>query len=319
MNNYRITIRPRSPFSTPFNSDTLFGHLCWALRYNKGEDTLRKFLERLKKDPSIFVLSSAFPSGHLPRPNLKPLSVDEEEELRKSIYSSKNGSSLAGFASMIKRVKKMEWIPFGTINKLKNGLSSYHLYMEMMKVEEDLQKMWVESDEWHNAKNRKTNHVLKGLLFAKEVTFYKTEFEVYQTNSYFNKKDLTALWELIGEMGYGADSSTGKGNFIIDLEEYELEGAEEPNGFILLSHTIPSVIDPRNGYYEMLTKFGKLGGTFASTGNVFKHPVIMLFPGATFFDHQLRPVYGSIVEGIHHDYRDVVQYGLGLPFPVRLL
>lgn len=120
-------------------------------------------------------------------------------------------------------------------------------------------------------------------------------------------------------MGYGADSSTGKGNFSVVLEEHQLEGAKESNGFILLSHTIPSVNDPRNGYYDILTKFGKLGGTFASTGNVFKHPVIMLLPGATFFDHEAQFVYGSIVEGIHHDHREVIQYGLGHPFPVRLL
>jgi CRISPR-associated protein Csm4 len=319
MTNYRITIRPRSAFSTPLHSDTIFGHLCWALRYTQGEDTLKRFLERLKKDPSICILSSGFPSGHLPRPNLKPLSIEEEENLRKSFSSSTDEISFTGFVSRMKRLKKMEWIPFGTMSKLKNELSPYRLYIEMMKKEEELQKMWVEAEEWHNAKNRKTDHVMKGFLFAKEATFCKTEFEVYHTGDYFSKKDLTALWDLIGEMGYGADSSTGKGNFSVALEEYKLEEAEDPNGFILLSHTIPSVDDPKNGCYDILTKFGKLGGTFASTGDVFKRPVIMLLPGATFFDHQPRSVYGSIVEGIHHNHRDVIQYGLGLPFPVRLL
>lgn len=173
MTDYRITIRPRSSLSTPLHSDTLFGHLCWALRYSKGEDTLKKFLEKLTKDPSICILSSGFPSGYFPRPNLKPLSVEEEERLRKSFSSSTDESPFAGFVSKMKRLKQMEWIPFGFMNKLKNELSPYNLYMEMMKREEELQRMWVETEEWHIAKNRKTDHVMKGFLFAKEVFFIK--------------------------------------------------------------------------------------------------------------------------------------------------
>ena len=37
---YRLTLAPASSFLTPLQSDTLFGHLCWALRNQRGEGAL---------------------------------------------------------------------------------------------------------------------------------------------------------------------------------------------------------------------------------------------------------------------------------------
>ena len=37
MANYKLYLKPLSPFQTPLHSDTIFGHICWAIRYLYGE------------------------------------------------------------------------------------------------------------------------------------------------------------------------------------------------------------------------------------------------------------------------------------------
>jgi CRISPR type III-A-associated RAMP protein Csm4 len=42
-------------------SDTLFGALCWGIRWTQGEPTLLEVLEACERDDPPFLLSSAFP------------------------------------------------------------------------------------------------------------------------------------------------------------------------------------------------------------------------------------------------------------------
>ena len=48
MNLYKLIYEIKSPVITPFQADTIFGHLCWAIRYIKGEEKLVKFLENFE-------------------------------------------------------------------------------------------------------------------------------------------------------------------------------------------------------------------------------------------------------------------------------
>lgn len=68
MKAYRLNITPRSPLGSPLQTDTLFGHLCWALRYTQGEPRLRDFLHAFDDIPPPLVLSNGFPEDFLPRP-----------------------------------------------------------------------------------------------------------------------------------------------------------------------------------------------------------------------------------------------------------
>jgi CRISPR-associated protein Csm4 len=59
MKTYILKIKPISPFSTPIQADTLFGHLCWALRYLEGDEKkLLKFLEEFDSKPPILPIKS---------------------------------------------------------------------------------------------------------------------------------------------------------------------------------------------------------------------------------------------------------------------
>src|SRR5438094_3308698 len=79
MKSYRVEITPRSPWGTPLQVDTLFGHLCWALTYTQGETALRDFLQAFDGPSPPLVLSNGFPKGCLPRP-LFPVVAGRREE-----------------------------------------------------------------------------------------------------------------------------------------------------------------------------------------------------------------------------------------------
>src|SRR3989304_1360827 len=68
MNWYRLRLNLRGPTGTPWQADTIFGHLCWALRHRRGEVALREFLGYFWEGQPLFLLSDGFAGGLLPLP-----------------------------------------------------------------------------------------------------------------------------------------------------------------------------------------------------------------------------------------------------------
>ena len=319
MARYRLIIKPTSSFQTPLHSDTLFGHICWALRYLKGEDELLKFLKLFNDDNSPLILSDGFPKDYLPMPVLRPLSLDEEKELQQK-YRTK-----LEFAREMKMLKKVSYIQVSAMEMLKNELSYYNLYTKHLLGEILLENPNIsKTDEvWHNAKNRLTDRVIEGKLFAKEDTFYGkgAELNVYVEDAYFNRKSFCEIFDFISKSGYGADKSVGRGAFEYDLlDGWDFPEAENPNAFMTLSHYHPKEGDFKEGFYDTATKFGKIGGHWASgvDGGPYKMPLLMLNPGSLFFPDTHKTFYGSLIPNVHKQ-QGVVHYGIALPLKVRIV
>lgn len=68
---YRLKLKPRSPWLTPWHAHTLAGYLCWTHARTLGEEALLRdvITPALRGDPS-FVLSDAFPGDLLPAPTI---------------------------------------------------------------------------------------------------------------------------------------------------------------------------------------------------------------------------------------------------------
>ena len=76
MRHLRVSFELKSSLRTPFQADTIFGHICWAIRHIAGEERLRSFLNAY--DGALpLLISDGFPvldggteSGtyYLPRP-----------------------------------------------------------------------------------------------------------------------------------------------------------------------------------------------------------------------------------------------------------
>lgn len=313
MKEYRVHIQPQTPFETPLHSDTIFGHLCWALKYLDGDDALKVFLDKLGRDPSIFLLSSAFPNGYLPWPILMPMSLEERETFRQKCFLDK---PVYQASEKEKALRRTIWISEKLLNDVKDSLSTLKLYEGM--VEECNGKTFhTNAEEWHNTLNRLSGQVLEGNLFTREVTFYDRNLVLFIRESHFGRDGLYRLFEFIGKNGYGANASSGKGLFSCDVEERPMMSSGNPNAVMLLSHTIPSPADPQKGNYRVFTKFCKAGGSYAVRGKYFKRPTLIIEPGATFIGAP-KSYYGRILNNVHSEYKEIVHYGVGLPVPVRI-
>lgn len=66
---FRIQLRPRSPWRTPWQADTLLGALCATAARVHGADFLRaQLIDPMHAGQPPFVLSDAFPGDLLPLP-----------------------------------------------------------------------------------------------------------------------------------------------------------------------------------------------------------------------------------------------------------
>lgn len=130
---YCFNLKFKNSFSTPFQADTFFGHLCWTLTYTQGKDKLKKFLEPFRAGEPPFLISDGFPSGLLPKPLTVELTLVDPEQR--------------------KNVKKLEWVKISDFEKLRQGITPAEL--EIRIREDPLQITTV-----HNTINQLTNTVL---------------------------------------------------------------------------------------------------------------------------------------------------------------
>lgn len=86
MEKYKLQITLSSSISTPLQSDTIWGHICWAIRYLKDESILKDFIRSYSKNEPPFIISNAFPEGYLPFPVLPPLDKKAIKNLIKKYW-----------------------------------------------------------------------------------------------------------------------------------------------------------------------------------------------------------------------------------------
>lgn len=324
---YTIKLTLKSPIITPFQSDTLFGHICWMIDYLKWDDKkrLEDFLALYNdKGKHPLLISNGFPKDYLPKPIIKPIS---QKELT-SIFGKENRKENS---YKIKTIKKKELIRKSDLLQIIKGrISSEILFRKLWKNFEEEEKKWEKRKKevvYHNTINRVSNRVTIG-LYEQEETFYApdfNEFEIYLKTYYFNKDDLRRIFEFISIGGFGRDKSTGKGKFEFNIVEgTDLEGSDNPNGFMTLSSYIPHSEAPTKGYYEILLKYGKLGGTFAMGSaevgnNPFKKPLIMFKAGSTFYDYDYdkSKIYGSLLKNVHKKSK-IRHYAYAFPLGINM-
>jgi CRISPR-associated protein Csm4 len=323
MARYELHIKPVSPFQTALQSDTIFGHICWAVRYLWGEAILEEFLSAYTKKYAPLVLSSGIPKGYVPMPILPPLTINEEEMLFERYYVKR---SRLEFGKELKGLKKINYIPLNTFKSFQAKLSYFNLYEAIISrnvlpefIGKEFQK---DVEVWHNGINRLSGKVITGRLFAKTDTFFarEAEYVVFLADGYFGKERVEKIFEFVSRGGYGADKSSGKGLFSFELEQaWCLPETQNPNGFMTLSNYSPAKGDFTDGYYRLLTKFGKLGGHWASGNNPFKRPITFCAPGSFFQTDTIKPFYGGLIPKVHRTNEKIVQYACALPLAGRMV
>jgi CRISPR-associated protein Csm4 len=328
---FTIQIIFESSVSTPLQSDTLFGHICWAIRYLKwnGVDKLADFLSYYDKGSPPLLISNGFPKGYLPKPVIPPVTQKDLDQI-----VSKEDRIEESFK--IKTIKKTEVIPRNTFAELQKDMITPVKLFEVMYdkvVYESITNLKAKEQSvlvQHNTIDRIKGSVREGALFSQEETFFSNSndggcFELYLKTNYFSSDDLNKIFTYIGRTGFGKDKSTGKGAFNYEIKEgIDISEADKPNAFMTLSSFVPFGNDPIKGYYNIIHKYGKLGGHYAqgteeALGNPFKVPLIMFSAGSVFFDDDYKrgKVYGSLLKNVHKN-KDIRHYAYAFPIGINI-
>lgn len=342
---FRYKIKPVSPIMTPLMSDTIFGHFCWAVRYEKGETYLQEFLAAYRNGntpPVIF--SSAFMAGYLPRPVLpQPNRKQMSGFLEKFFINDPDGlfpnksDKQKRFEGMlkIKEWNKRQFISQDSWLGLKDDYSEcrlYEMFYRLFKDGTDKETVTAKSEiTASNTLNRISGSVAEdgGGLFSREKMWFQhdTELEVYVLTDSDASASLADwfLTKYLPETGYGKDKSVGMG--ILDIKADKSFNPDtftviKPNAHMVLSLTSFEDIGNYRSFYRLKTKFGKLGGDFAFSNpfggapRPFKKPLLMMEPGSVFFTTE--QIYAKgLIGNVHSDDR-IRHCGLPVTLPLTI-
>ena len=301
---YKISLQLAAPTPTPWHADTLFGHLCWALAHTEGAGLLDDFLGLYGLDAPPLVLSNGFPGDLLPRPLLAARAQTAVADLTAERAAFRRG----------KEARRAVWLSPAEFERARRG--------------EPLQpapsKPFAARVTMHNRINRLTGTTGEEAslfaLAAEGLAEAGGHITVYALVDPGFVACLRRCLAYLALNGYGKRKSVGYGALAqATLEPFAgFAPLAEANGFIALSNFVPAAGDPTQGAWQTLVKRGKLGEDYATAGDPFKRPVLMLRAGACFYDRSPRPYYGRLVAGVHHDFPQVVQYGLALAVSASL-
>lgn len=262
MNLYRFRLIPESPWRTPWQADTLSGLLCWMCARTEGDKVLREqLIEPALAGRPPFVLSDAFPGDRLPLP-AAVRTLDVPAELRKPL-------------------KRSRWLLAKAFRQLQAGT--------VPGTGETLRDTGtIEYTQLRNTIGRASNSTSSGGgLFPTEESVLKKGIRHLTVYARIVPEFVESFGWLIQELahwGFGADRTAGKGQFRLDggLELVaDLDEPSDADSCVVLSTFQPAAGDPVDGAWEAFTKYGKLGPDFGLE-NVFKRPLILLRPGASF-------------------------------------
>ncbi|MER3480700.1 MAG: CRISPR-associated protein Csm4 [Meiothermus sp.] len=248
-----------SSITAPPSASTLWGHLAWWVRYTQGEARLKEWLEAFRHDPP-FRLSSAFPTGYLPRPYLPQLQV-EDTQARKALKQIRY-LSLETFAKVIQEGEQA----LRDAPELKGGQAPKVTLASQTRV----------------GINRTTGTAREGILFTDRV-YWLGDGEQQTWTVYAQVRqqadDLEQALREVGIFGYGGKASVGLGRFeVVGTQELELPEAENPTHYVTLSPTLPQ----GEGFYALETYWGRLGGHYAHAETPFKRPYLRAREGSVF-------------------------------------
>lgn len=291
---YKTTILPESNFATTLKGDTLFGQMCWSIKYVFGEEKLIALLSAYDTNP-FMIISDGFASGYLPKPKIPSLLLGEDKEDKK--VSRKN-----------------IWL---TMEQLYNGEFANALTDEKV---ENSDKSTVTI---HNSINYKTFTTSDDGSFApygeKELSLSKKDLYFLIDEAKFSLDNLREAFEQLSLHGYGKDTTIGKGRFSFDeLKEVKIENSSKT--FMSLSPFSPKGLECEKIYYEPFTRFGKFGGNRAFR-NAFKKPILLADCASVvhFKEKQKLQYIGNAIKGISQTHPDAVHQGYSIIVPIKEL
>lgn len=257
MKTFRLTLRPLSVFGTPLAGDTLFGHLCWAVRERFGEARLENLLVSYTHGRPFMAISDAFPSGFVPRPMIPNFVIGRDVD-----------------SANRKAERAKSWLPVDdAAMPIKQWIDRAHA-ISNTSTEVVTQ----------NTINRLTGTTGSGQFAPRQVdriAFARdTALDCYIVldDTRFDRDAVRQVVENVGSTGYGRDATTGLGKFsILAFDEFRWPIQRSRHWLTLAPCApVPEGLDPARSFYQPLTRFGRHGNVAVLSGHPFKRPLLML-------------------------------------------
>jgi CRISPR-associated protein Csm4 len=287
---YKTTITPISNFASSLKGDQLFGQMCWTVKFAFGESRLQELLSTYEEHPFL-VVSDAFTHAHLPKPNLPSSFLNENPDLKKEN-------------------RKKIWL---TLDELQKG------EFNSAKTDTEALNSNKSSIIVRNSINYLTSTTGDGFDPYSEEEFALSQQDIYFLidEERFGLSDLEESFKYLSKLGYGKDTTVGKGRFdFSSFEEVTLDKAQSST-YITLSPSSLQDINAKELFYTPFTRFGKLGYDRASK-NAFKNPLVLSDTAAVvvFDDAQKYHYIGKAIKNIS-TYKDVVHQGYSIVIPIK--
>lgn len=236
-----IYIEPKSIFPT-LHSDTIFGALCSVL-----SEFYPAFMDELKEDfkeKPAFIISSAYP--YIQR-DMKKHFLPKIEKYSKNSDTTKNMDSY-------KKFKKIQYLDEDiflniiqnklTTDEIINNLDEYTIESQML-TKEDLKDIKIKSTIKHNNIIHRINNSSLNIYYTEGLQ-YKNMGLYFIVKIYDEKYEqiIKTGLKLLQDRGFGANISTGQGQFTYTIDEeseFEEKLLNNPgNYYITLSRYIPT-------------------------------------------------------------------------------
>ncbi len=285
----KTTITATSNFATPLQGDTLFGQICWMIRYCFGKERLKELLKAYETTPFL-VVSDGFATGYLPKPTLPSRLLGED-------------------GTMKKENRKKIWLTLEALQK-----SNY----TQAKTNDEVSHKVVSDRVVKNSLDYRTFTTGEGFdpYSEEEYRFENRDIYFLLDEEFLSREELEKLLMLIGEVGYGKNRTIGKGRFTLTSLEKVTLATQATTTYMLLSSLNAEGIEAKSFFYEPLTKFGKHGGDLA-THSPFKKPLLLAKCGSVvvFETPQSVAYLGSAIHG-HSVHKETVHQGYAIALPI---
>jgi CRISPR-associated protein Csm4 len=287
---YKTTITPLSNFATSLKGDTLFGQMCWAIRYTFGNERLETLLSNYDSSPFL-VVSDGFVSDYLPKPSLPHMLLgedsDDKKTNRKKIWLTLQDLQTGNF------------INAKTDDEVKNNLKT------VSTVKNSL-----------NYKTFTTDDSGTFAPYSENESFISPKDIYFLVSDNFTLAELDSSLQTLSKMGFGKNASIGKGFFTFsDFQEVNIY--LESTTLMTLSPSSIEKLHLKDCHYEPFTRFGKHGANLANT-NPFKKPLLLANTGAVvvFEENYPKPYIGKAIKG-HSTHKNTVHQGYAIVVPIK--
>lgn len=320
MKTYILSLKQKSGLLTDLRSDTIYGHFCWRLKEQLGDEKLTEFISLYKNNKPVFILSDGL------------LQIDDEIQFTRPLIFSKPEIKQTKTEKVLEFIKRKS-------NKERNFIKLNELNKFLNFGEVELDEAPVGSSDKNKIKQPVKTESLRVSVQIDRNTFGSSEGRLFSYNPTYTRNDVSyiVLIKVIDEtafdnfmcekilrdtftLGYGKKKSSGYGQFEVgDFVEFnKFQESPDGNAFMVLGNYLPSESDKATPVgYDINTKYGKLGEELSLSENPFKNPIVFLTAGSCFKTNNKNDFYGRITDDgeVSPTNSFVVQFGI--PFTIN--